>query len=171
MEALGNLWLDWKRLLIKQTSYSVLAQSKSKSPTINKKKNPLGFVCPKSSGKVCVQFCWHSLLLQALKFKVPHLVLCFFLPVQSSLVKCSLIQLSVCLPPRVCKSLCGREIWETVILGATEWIWLCAQWLDPSFCFCAHPPHTLLSLFRWVAVTERVNSLPVPLSVPHPVWS
>lgn len=48
MEPFGNVLPNTKRLLIKQTSYCALAQSKSKSPTINKKKQiPFCFVWPK----------------------------------------------------------------------------------------------------------------------------
>lgn len=91
---------EYKEIMIKQTSYCDLAQSKSKSPTLNKKKNKdPRLLClaqevwkslyppvKKNKKKPSKSLCPISMFLRE-DFHSFFSLLCFFLPVQLSLVK------------------------------------------------------------------------------------
>lgn len=150
MEPLGNLWVNRKRLQIKQTSYCVLAQSKSKGPTINKKKKSFMLCLSKEFRETFVSTYVFKSSCPSSKF-----LSCFFcflyLPVSpvSSNIHFFVCKLS-CVYRQSCVSSCvqrflslyGREIWETVRLRATEWIWVWALWLIPPLAFAHTRTHT-----------------------------
>lgn len=145
---------------------TVLAQAKSKSPTINKKTNQFLFFFVWS--KCGTSFdppveTKKSLQVLISKFKVRSrtgrqvsnvsttTVFCFFLPAMSRSVKYWLSRPQTrlsCERLRVRVFRCGRkrEIWETARLGATEWIWLCAvTWSlrAPTHTHAHAHPHSL----------------------------
>lgn len=171
---LWNSLPDTKRLLIKQTSHCAHGLSKSKSPAINKKgrkkKKILFAFLQQNVWEVSLNPPAEKVFMS--KFKVSkssggktinwsnqHFVP-FSRPLWSN------IDVSVLEHGREFPRAPWGETNQWVRLKATEWKCLRGLRLDPSFDECTHL-HTHTRTHQ-VRSFDRVHSLPVPLSAPHP---